>query len=71
MMLSKISLTKNVLLISHSLMKKIRKIQLIFDVNRKLTLKVKFWHFLTPHHCANSQDSKFPLDILILRQKSL
>ena len=26
--------------------------------HRKLTLKVTFWHFLTPPHCTNSQNSK-------------
>ena len=26
--------------------------------NKKLTLKVKFWHFLTPPHYTNSQNSR-------------
>ena len=28
-----------------------------FSHYRKLTLKVKFWHFLTPPHQPNSQNS--------------
>ena len=38
------SIIKNVLLNSHhSMQKKIRDIQMIFDVSRKLPRKVKFW----------------------------
>ena len=39
--------------------KKIRKFQMIFDLNRKLTLKVRFWHFLIPpplHQFAKFND---------------
>ena len=47
------SITKNVLLISYSSMKKNQKVSDDFWC-RKLTLKVKFWHFLTPPHCTNN-----------------
>ena len=44
------SITKNVILNSYfSMKKKLRKISNDFW-HRKLTLKVKFWHFLTPPH---------------------
>ena len=46
----KMEITKNVLL------KKLRNIQMIFDVE-KLTLRVKFGHFLTPPCNTNSQNS--------------
>ena len=50
-------ITKNVLLNWYSSMKK--KIEKYFDNfwHKKLTLKVKFWHFLTPPHYTNSQNS--------------
>ena len=45
------SITKNVLLNWYSSMKnKLKKIPMIFDI-------VKFWHFLTPPHYTNSQNS--------------
>ena len=49
------SIRKNVLPNWYSSMKK--KIPMIFDIQRKLTLKVKVWHILTPPHCTNSQNS--------------
>ena len=36
--------------------KRLRKIRII-PLKRKLTLKDKFWHFLTPPHQPNSQNS--------------
>ena len=52
----KMSLTQNVLLNWYSSIKKsMRKIQVIFRI---LTLKVKFWHFLTACHSL-IQNSKF------------
>ena len=55
----KMSITKNVLLNYNSWMKK--KIDKDSDNfwHRKLTLKVKFWHFLTPSHNTNFQNSIF------------
>ena len=47
------SITKNVLLNSYSSMKKNQKDSDDFW-HRKLTLKVKFWHFLTARHYSNS-----------------
>ena len=41
--------------------KKIRNIRMIFDVE-KLTLKVKFWHFLTPPHYTDLQNSMISFD---------
>ena len=51
------SITKNVLLNWYSSMKK--KIEKDSDDfwHKKLTLKVKFWHFFTPPHYTNSQIS--------------
>ena len=37
--------------------KKLRKIPMVFEICRRLTLKVKFWHFLTPLYYTNSQTS--------------
>ena len=50
-------LSKNVLLYSYSSMKK--RIEKDSDDfwQRKLTLKVQFWHFLTPPRYTNSQNS--------------
>ena len=39
-----------------SMKKKIRKIPMIFDIHRKLTLKVKFLYFLTAPHYSNFQN---------------
>ena len=52
----KMSITKHVLLNWYSSMKKTEKYSNDFW-HRKLNLKVKFWHFLTPPHCTNSQNS--------------
>ena len=43
------------LLIFFSMKKKMRKIPII--LKRKLTLKVKFWHFFAPPYFTNSQES--------------
>ena len=44
------SITENMFLKWNFLMKKkFKKIQMIFDVSTKLTLKVKVFHFLTPY----------------------
>ena len=57
----KLMLSKNVLLNSYSSMKKSHK-----DWNdfwcRKLTLKVRFRHFLTPPHYTNLQNSMISFD---------
>ena len=37
---------------------------------RKLTLKVRFWHFLTNHYSLQYCLKKIPLSMLILGQKS-
>ena len=50
------SITKNVLPNWYYLMEKIEKDSDDFW-HRKLTLKVKFWHFSTPLHYTNSQNS--------------
>ena len=50
-------LSKNVLLNWYSWMKKIEKNSNYF-LRRKLTLKVEFWHFLTPPHYTLHQFSK-------------
>ena len=58
------SITKNVLLNSYSSMKKkIRKLRMIFGVE-KLTLKVRFWHFLTCPHYTNSENSMNSFDYI-------
>ena len=41
--------------------KKIRNIRMIF-LHRKLSLKVRFWHFLTPPHYINLQNSMISFD---------
>ena len=50
------SITKNMLLKGYFSMKKNEKDSDHFW-HRKFTLKVKFWHFLTPPHYTNSQNS--------------
>ena len=51
-----------------------KKIEKDFDDfwRRKLTLKVKFWHYLTPSYSLHqpSKFNNFLLSMLILRQKS-
>jgi hypothetical protein len=54
-----------VLLNSYSLMKKIRKIWMIFD------FEVKFRHFLTPPHYTNLQNSMISFDCRWFRDKKL
>ena len=61
----KMSITKNVFLNSYSLMKKIRKIWMIFD------FEVKFRHFLTPPHYTNLQNSMISFDCRWFRDKKL
>ena len=54
------SITKDLLLNWHSLMKKRKKKKDSDDfLHRKLTLKGKFLHFLTPPYYTNSQNSIF------------
>ena len=60
-MYQKKSVTKNVLLNSYSSMKKYQKHSDDFW-HRKLTLKVRFWHFLTLPHYTNSQNSMISFD---------
>ena len=50
--------------------KKIREIQMIFDY-RKLILKVRYWHFLTPPHYTNFKNSVISFDCSCFLTKSL
>ena len=63
-MLSKNVNNKNVLLNWYSSMKKIEKDSYDFRC-RKLTFKVKFWHFLSPPHYTNSQNSIISFDYTV------
>ena len=61
LILSKNVSNKNILLNSYCSMKKNQKDSDDFDIE-KLTLKVKFWHFLTSPHYTNSQNSMVSFD---------
>ena len=63
-------LTKNVLLNSYSSMKKNEKDSYDFW-HRKLTLKVKFWHFLTARHHFNSPNLVISFDYSWFLAKNL
>ena len=65
----KMSINKNVLLNWYSSMKKKYKDPIDFW-NRKLPLKVKLWHFLTPPHYTNSQNSIIFFGYVVFWQKS-
>ena len=64
------SIPKNVLHNSYSSMKKKQKDSDDFW-RRKLTLKVKFRHFLTPPHYTNSQNSMISFDYCWFLAKNL
>ena len=55
---------------SNSSMKKNQKVSDDF-LHRKLTLRVKFWHFLTPPHYTNLQNSMISFDYSRFLAKNL